>query len=368
MSRIFISYRRSDSAMAAGRLYDHLSNHFSDHLLFMDIDTIEPGEDFVEVLQNAVGSCQALVAVIGPEWLSSTDQAGQRRLDDPNDFVRLEIAAALERNIRVIPVLVDGASMPTLQDLPDVLAKLARRNALFISNERFRYDIGKLIATLDRVFQSDSAVEVQPNQPVSDKRTVPRWRGAIRAITASIKSGWWQPALVVIGWAVGIAVMVYMLNLDSNNLSALTLAGAIGGITTALVLWTRIPTFRLLHAIVVITGWSVALTVVGLLTFQRDIRNALIELTLGVAVAGLVTGLSIYWKAWVKHWKRILIISMGWAVGSFIANVVISPITQPLSAINELVAWSGIWGAIVGAIGGGIMFWQLRSTHPLNKP
>ena len=354
--------------MAAGRLYDHLSNHFSNHLLFMDIDTIEPGEDFVEVLQNAVGSCQALIAVIGPDWLSSTDQAGQRRLDDPNDFVRLEIAAALERNIRVIPVLVDGAFMPTVQDLPDALAKLARRNALFISNERFRYDIGKLIATLDRVFQSESAVEVESNQSVSDKRTIPRWRGVIHAITAGIKANWWQPVLVAIGWAVGIAAMVYMLNLDSNNLSAMTLAGVIGGFTTALVLWSRIQTFRLLHAIVVIIGWSVALTVVGLLSLQSDIRNSLIELTLGVAVAGLVTGLSIYWKEWVKQWKRIMIISIGWAVGSFIANVVISPITQPLSAINDLVVWSGIWGVLAGAIGGGIMFWQLRSTHPLNKP
>jgi len=108
MSRIFISYRRDDSGGWAGRLYDRISQHFGRDHVFMDIDTIEPGLDFVEVIEQAVGSCDALLALIGRQWLTLTDDDGQRRLDNPEDFVRLEIAAALVRNIRVIPVLVQA--------------------------------------------------------------------------------------------------------------------------------------------------------------------------------------------------------------------------------------------------------------------
>ena len=117
----------------------------------MDIDTIEPGLDFVEVIAQAVGSCDALIALIGKQWLTITDDAGRRRLDNPEDFVRLEIAAALARNIRVIPALVQAARMPRSPDLPDVLKLLARRNAHEISDRRFHYDVDRLIEVLGRV-------------------------------------------------------------------------------------------------------------------------------------------------------------------------------------------------------------------------
>ena len=122
--RIFISYRRADSAGYAGRIYDRLTAHFGEDAVFMDVDTIEAGVDFVEVLQNAVQSCDVLVALIGRGWLDIKDAAGKRRLDNPEDFVRIEIAAALSRDIRVIPVLVDGASMPRSTELPDNLKPL----------------------------------------------------------------------------------------------------------------------------------------------------------------------------------------------------------------------------------------------------
>jgi hypothetical protein len=121
MVSIFISYRRDDSSGYAGRLYDKLSNHFGQGQVFMDINTMESGVDFVEVIENAVSSSDVLIAVISKQWLTITDNNGNKRLDNPTDFVRLEIAAALDRNIRVIPVLVQGASMPRTQDLPDVL-------------------------------------------------------------------------------------------------------------------------------------------------------------------------------------------------------------------------------------------------------
>src|SRR5207247_2365741 len=105
-------YRREDASGHAGRLYDVLAAAFGADQVFIDVDTIEPGVDFVERIETSVASVDALVAVIGRDWLTAADAEGRRRLDNPEDFVRLEIASALSRNIRVIPVLVEGARMP----------------------------------------------------------------------------------------------------------------------------------------------------------------------------------------------------------------------------------------------------------------
>ena len=118
MAKLFINYRREDTAPYAGRLYDRLTAHFGAGQVFIDIDQIEPGEDFVEAINAKVGACEVAIVSIGPDWLSVADASGKRRLDDTEDFVRMEILAALERKIRVIPVLVGGARMPTKQDLP----------------------------------------------------------------------------------------------------------------------------------------------------------------------------------------------------------------------------------------------------------
>jgi hypothetical protein len=150
VSLIFISYRRDDSAPYAGRLYDRLTQHFGKGQVFMDIEQIEPGEDFVEVIGRKVGACEVAVVLIGKSWLSAVDGEGRRRLDDPEDFVRLEVAAALKRNVRVLPVLVGGAKMPKVQQLPEPLALLARRNAFDISDSRFHADVDKLIETIER--------------------------------------------------------------------------------------------------------------------------------------------------------------------------------------------------------------------------
>jgi hypothetical protein len=119
---VFISYRRQESSGLAGRLYDRLAARFGDDQVFMDVDTIALGVDFAEVITQAVSTCQVLLAIIGPRWLDVTDENGRRRLDDARDLVRLEIAAALQRNIRVIPILVEDAAMPPRQELPDDLA------------------------------------------------------------------------------------------------------------------------------------------------------------------------------------------------------------------------------------------------------
>lgn len=120
----------------------------------MDVDSIDLGVDFVEVLNDTLRRCKALIVVIGKDWLSAQDDNGQRRLDSPDDYVRLEIEAALRRDIRVIPILVDGTSIPRAAELPESLTPLVRRNGRDISNARFNSDCGQLIKTLSKILKS----------------------------------------------------------------------------------------------------------------------------------------------------------------------------------------------------------------------
>jgi hypothetical protein len=137
---IFISYRREDTKDVAGWLAERLVQRFGKSHVFLDVDSIAPGLDFAEAIDRALGSCQVLLALIGHQWLTMTDENGRRRLDDPDDKVRLEIEAALERHVRLISVLVDEATMPRAPDLPASLAELASRQALRIRAESFDRD------------------------------------------------------------------------------------------------------------------------------------------------------------------------------------------------------------------------------------
>ena len=154
--KIFINYRRNDSIGTSGRLYDRLAKDFGRKRIFMDVDHIPAGADFVEFLQSQVAECATLLAIIGPGWLASAFPDGKRRLDSPDDFVRIEIAAALKRDILVIPVLLDGARMPTADDLPDDLKSLARRNAVELRNVQFGSDCDRLIAKIRDALKGSS--------------------------------------------------------------------------------------------------------------------------------------------------------------------------------------------------------------------
>jgi TIR domain len=147
---IFISYRRKQSKDFAGRLSDRLADRFGEGQVFMDVDAIEPGVDFAEEISHAVAACKVLLAVIGPGWLTAADERGRRRLDNPDDFVRLEIEAALARDVRVIPILVEHAVMPGQEDLPESLAGLARRQALRMWHESFHSDADRLATVIER--------------------------------------------------------------------------------------------------------------------------------------------------------------------------------------------------------------------------
>ena len=154
-SRIFISYRRSDSIREAGRIYDYLENRFGRDAIFKDVDTIDAGDDFRDRVKEAVGQCQILLAVIGANWLKAEDEAGRQRLENPADWVRLEIETALNRNIRVIPILLDGVPMPRPDDLPVDLQALAYRNAAPVRHDPdFRRDMDRLLRVIERHFKN----------------------------------------------------------------------------------------------------------------------------------------------------------------------------------------------------------------------
>jgi hypothetical protein len=147
-TKVFISYRRDDSAGHAGRVHDRLEREFGRDLLFMDVDGVPLGVNFVKVLSDEVAKCDVLLAVIGPNWLNARDEDGNRRLDNPHDFVRIEIGAALQRNILVIPILLDGAKVPKANQLPKDLEELSIRNGLDVRHASFHNDIDRLVRSL----------------------------------------------------------------------------------------------------------------------------------------------------------------------------------------------------------------------------
>ena len=161
LKNIFICYRRDDADGYAGRIYDRLNSRFPGRI-FMDVTGIGPGADFTRVIQDRVGACHALIAVIGPEWLMIADKNSRRRLFREDDYVRHEIATALARNIPVIPVLVRDAKMPTPESLPPDLAALSFRNAIEITDPDFDHDVGRLIQGLEYVFGEQRPVLPPP--------------------------------------------------------------------------------------------------------------------------------------------------------------------------------------------------------------
>jgi len=146
---IFLGYRRDDSAGVVGRIYDKLLGQVGHDQVFKDVESVPLGVYFRRTLEQVVGDCDIMLAIVGNQWLNALDDKGSRRLDDPADHVRLEIESALKRNIRVVPVLVRGAEMPREADLPDSLKSFAYRNAIEVRNDPdFHNDMNRLITGL----------------------------------------------------------------------------------------------------------------------------------------------------------------------------------------------------------------------------
>jgi TIR domain len=223
MRGIFISYRREDAEGQAGRLFDDLSEHFGRNAVFMDVAGIKKGLDFRRVIEEHVSSCGVLLVIIGKRWLSVTDGKGKRRLDDANDFVRLETAAALSRGIPVVPVLVQDAARPTEQDLPDALKELAFRNGTELTHARWDSDVKSLIEDLKPYLESTApaAIAAQPARDPSP--AVPQWTPAGGSRPPS-RSLWAAGAAVVV--VAGFSMFGYPLWQDRPAARDRTLAAA----------------------------------------------------------------------------------------------------------------------------------------------
>ena len=177
MPATFISYRRDDAAGYAGRLHEALERRLGEDQIFRDIDTLEPGLDFVDAIGSRLRECRVFLAVIGREWLDAKDAAGHRRLEQPHDYVRLEIAGALARpDVRVIPVLIEGATMPAPEALPENIRALARRHAMNLRDDAWDHDVDRLAGVIADVTKSPAAAaqDVRPG-PAEAGHYVPRW-------------------------------------------------------------------------------------------------------------------------------------------------------------------------------------------------
>ena len=199
--KIFINYRRDDSAATAGRLHDRLAQTFGRENLFMDVDHIPAGVDFVDYLPSQVAACDVFLAVIGPNWLDAKDDDGRRRFENPDDFVAIEIAAALARNIRVIPVLIDGARTPKADKLPDSIKPLVRRNAVEVRHANFGRDAESVITKVREALKT--ARPVTRRWPFTTSVAERLWarRMVAGGAAALLLVGW-------IGYQMGVPVWV----------------------------------------------------------------------------------------------------------------------------------------------------------------
>jgi hypothetical protein len=223
MNGIFISYRRDDAAGYAGRLYDRLAAHFGTDRVFMDVQGIEPGVDFVEAIERALRSCEILIVLMGKNWLAS-DSSGRRRLDDPTDFVRLETVAALNRGIRVVPVLVEGTAMPRADQLPADLLPLVRRQAVELSHKQWDATSAELVRTLEKILDREkargAAGQAQPSAEVrSSESATAVERTAAAAGTRRAGLYWALGALLVLV-AAGMLYVAHPWRRDGKPASA----------------------------------------------------------------------------------------------------------------------------------------------------
>jgi CHASE2 domain-containing sensor protein len=214
MARIFVSYRRDDAGKTAWRLFDWLERQFGATQVFFDREGIAGGDRFPEVLAQQLAACEVLIALIGPRWLDIADAQGQRRLWQPQDYVAHEISTALERGIRVVPLLVDGARMPAREALPPALAALAERQALAIEDAHFRDDFEELV----------DVVEQRPR----------RWRErerdrALRLVRYARRSSLVLPLVVAIAFLAAWVRLFGLWGIDTQIASYLL--GLSGGLT-----------------------------------------------------------------------------------------------------------------------------------------
>lgn len=338
MTKIFISYRRDDSSGHVGRLYDRLVEAFNQQDIFIDIDTIMPGDDFHQAIEGAVAASDVLLAVIGKQWLTVTDEHGNRRLDNPDDFVRLEIVTALNHNLRVIPILVRGAAMPRASELPEALQPLTRRHAHEIGDRDFHYDTNTLIAQLKRLPHATLVEKAAQFVPRPDAETPlyasPDTRRDVTPWRALIISSALSCALPLLGYGLSYNTLYAT---QSETLAVMgfgffvILGWAIHGIVTERILYRANMIFR---------------------PSQRGFRWFVKTAGMGLAANGLLLRRAsppLRWR-WVTLLALLWIISV---VAAFRLTMLIEDsIRGQLTTEETNLILSAILGAIIGVFGG----------------
>ena len=243
--RIFISYRRSDASGHAGRLYDYLRDYFGSDRIFFDVDTIQAGTNFEQRITTELDNSDAALVLIGNQWLDITDKEGNRRLDNPQDYVRFEVETALSKNIPVIPILLQGVQMPSANMLPESLHDVSRRNAIRLNDDHWKSDCNLLVGVLKNALNVSRSLK---------ERKIRRYRLIVFTLSAlvtlmavlsqsffldtSTLSGLVVQILTALLGVVNVALVTYLLGnikKELDRLSWLIIGIAIiGGITATL--------------------------------------------------------------------------------------------------------------------------------------
>ena len=339
---VFISYRRDDSGYAAGRLFDRLSQHFGSDRIFMDIDTIELGDDFVHVIETAVTSCDVVVSIIGSQWLAATNAEGQRRIDDPNDFVRLEIASALDKGVDIIPILLESVEMPLLEQLPDTLKPLTRRNGISVSNIRFNADVDRLIRGIEAIFDARAAREAAEAALLAEQLADTHVAEKVVSIESQygafvrddrVKTGAYSEIsmsarqliimVIALGWLLSGVVfgVVHMYDLVPSMDPPL-LPAAVAGVIGAAVIMIAVN--RLVRQVPIETliffgiGWAVGVSIGWAFSFPYGDIQIENNLPLAGAIGGVIVGLSTSYlisKLFPgARWINYVIMALGWSI------------------------------------------------------
>ncbi len=365
LPRIFISYRREDSSGYAGHLYETLSETFGSDSVFMDVDNLQPGQDFVDAIRRTLAECDVLLAIIGRRWVTAADADGRRRIEDEGDFVRLEVEAALDRKIRVIPVLVDRASMPRRQDLPTSIQPLTTRHAIEISDDRRAYDIERLVHSLDPTIESPApdAAHRSPEPVTGEPAPVPRPAGP--PVSSRLKANWqWPVGFFVCAacWAAAATRAWEKWSAD-DGLFIFGLTGLLTAPVTAGILWfllrNRYPTHLWRQFVVRVT---VACTMIWSVVAQGGSHTAVFAVAASLAATiAIWRGTRERSQSWTAgfltrriSWKAIFLGIAMWAALGF------QPMAGALDdlALLNVVTEAGVAVAIVLSVLHVRRWWQ----------
>lgn len=294
--RLFINYRRSDTAPYAGRIFDRLRSALGDRNVFMDVATIRAGADFIQSLRDKVTVCDAFLCLIGPGWLEARNDTGHRRLDDPTDYVRQEIEWALTRGTQVIPILIGGAAMPAAEHLPDSLKPLTRKHAVSVRDDSFDRDMQHVLSEL-RIANieqpnRDGLRNWFVNMPSDGPRLWPRLRIAIASLGALI-AGYLAQNLAIAGLTALIAsaalIRAFRDEIDGLELLNWVLISLLAALTIAEWLLDSGPTLVAFYAAIFLGAALISFAWLKQRIHKVDGKE-LMELTLVIAF-GLAGGI-----------------------------------------------------------------------------